>query len=167
MFRPYTRAVSVGNFKRPVAAAADVTPNTIGWSDVYRGSVFAACADPTYDTYDMPAQQITGITTPITLNIDYEIYNDFSSFYVSVSNTSSYGTTTADLDSGTDLGIPYPYTKRTSISVNNNQYLIFRIGPICVFCQGYVTHTITIRNASDGNALLASFTYDAQYSGYC
>lgn len=162
MFLPYTRAASVGSFRRPVAAAAaDVTPNTIGWSDINRGSVYASCYDFP-DIYDTTSQQITGISTPITLNINvYDPNDGVDSFTVSVSNTSSYGSTTANL--GT---IPTSTNVSANVSISNNQYLIFRIThDTCCINDTFLT--ITIKNVSDGNTTLATFYYSAYYFGDC
>lgn len=111
----------------------DVTPNpTPNWPDNYQ---FAANVDT--------SAQITGINTSITLSISW--VGSGANFSVSVNNSNSYaGGTITTLS-----------TSPTTFTVNNNQYVIFRLlsNPFGVF-----TRTGTVTNVSDSNSVLDSFT---------
>ena len=102
MFLPYTRAASVGSFKRPVAAAAaDVTPNAVNWNDV------VSALSATTNTVT-----ITGINTAINLSISY----------------TGYGTGAFSVyKNGTEFDLTGD--NPTTLSVSNNDQVYFFYSP--------------------------------------
>lgn len=103
MFLPYTRAASVGSFKRPVAAAAaDVTPDAVDWNDV------VSALSATTNTVT-----ITGINTAIDLSISYTGHNGAGAFSVYKNDTEF------------DLTGDNP----TTLSVSNNDQVYFFYSP--------------------------------------
>lgn len=109
-------------------SSTDVTPNAISWADV-----FSSCATATSST-----QTITGINTTITFSISY-----------TRSGATSY--TFQYLKNGVATTIT---TSPTNISLSNNDTLAFILNrPVSsIYPIGSVA--ITVRNASDGNALI-------------
>ena len=108
-------------------SAADVTPNAVNWG-------FYGGGDPATSAM----LQITGITVPITLRVNYtqDGVGAYDQRY-SVQSTASFGTGT-------------PVNNNGTLVISNNQYLGFQSRS-----AGDVQATYwTITNVSDGNALI-------------
>jgi hypothetical protein len=105
----------------------DVTPNAVNWVDIYDGP------SPIYTN----TQQITGINTIITLEIQIIDSWDMSYLNVGVNTSNSYGGTITDITNG------------GTFTVNNNEYVTFEMAGN-IF--GNVTFSVT--NNSDANAVL-------------
>ena len=109
-------------------SAGDVTPNAVDWT-FYGGGNPATSA----------MLQITGITVPITLRVNYT--QDIGAYdqRYSVQSTASFGTGT-------------PVNNNDTLVISNNQYLGFQSQ-----CFGGTKATYwTITNVSDGNAHIDS-----------
>lgn len=114
------RSVSAGG-----GGGGDVTPNALNWL-FYTGQ-------PATSTM----LQITGITVPITLRVNYT--NDPGAYNqrYSVQSTNTFGTGT-------------PVNNNDTFTISNNQYLGFQS-----WSMGGGSSTFwTITNVSDGNALI-------------
>lgn len=111
------------------APPADVTPNAVNWTDITDGN------GPETNT-----QTISGINTSITLRIESNyIYNNgpFSIFVNGV-----------EYQMGQTISNDGFYNK----SVNNGDTIYFyRSG-------GSISETVTVKNSSDSNAVLDTFT---------
>jgi hypothetical protein len=107
-------------------SSADVTPNAVNWG-------FYGSTDPAFS--DM--LQITGITVPITLRINYT--QDFGAVdqRYSIQSTASFGVGT-------------PVNDNDTITISNGQYLGFSSRSM----GGFKATFWTITNVSDGNALI-------------
>lgn len=110
-----------------ISGAVDVTPEDVNW----------------LDTFDFPSpiytdtQQIKGIDTAITLEIQIIDSWDMSTLNVGVNTSNSYGGTITDITNG------------GTFTVNNNEYVTFEMtGNIF----GNVQFSVT--NNSDANAVL-------------
>ncbi len=144
MFLPYTRAASVGSFKIPVASAAtDVTPNAVNWGNIsYDGTTW------TYTT-----QQITGINTPIILQISFSATYSFLRYKVNSTNTVPTGSTQPG--SAGYISI----TQGGTFSVSNNQWVAFGTNDAISKSQ---SATVSVINLSDANTVLDTFTTSTQ-----
>lgn len=110
-------------------SAADVTPNAVDWT-YYSGD--------TVSTTTM--LQITGITTSITLRVNFTADAFALNQKYSVQSTASFGTGTAIANNGT-------------FTVSNGQYLGFSSET----SDGFSATYWTITNVSDGNAAIDTF----------
>lgn len=175
MFLPYPRVASVGSFKRPPSGpAADVTPNVMGnngvWCDpVARSNYIEDC------WYFMSNEQITGITTTITLRAEYA--NSTMQLWVrkNYSTDPSYGnynlcdgSVTALFEYGPNVDPNFASLGWTQLNNNatftavNNDWIAFA----CSIKSGIgITEAVQIKNVSDNNTVIASFSiYNV---GYC
>lgn len=106
----------------------DVTPNAVNWDD----------------TYDWPSpiytntQQITGISTSITLEVEIVYADAFYTLEVGVNNSNSYGGTITDVTGG------------GTFTVDNNQYVTFKL------TGGFGLVEFKVINNSDANTTLDS-----------
>jgi hypothetical protein len=115
------RSISAGG-----GGGGDVTPNALNWT-------FYGGGQPATSTM----LQITGITVPITLRVNYT--NDIGAYNqrYSVQSTNTFGTGT-------------PVNNNDTFTISNNQYLGFQS-----WSMGGAKATYwTITNVSDGNALI-------------
>ena len=119
--------------------AADNTPAAVNWTTV-RGYGLK----PQLFVYS--AQQITGISTSITLQV---VFSNVA--YVSLRyKIQSTGTVPASSSPPSENGYSTA-SHNATITVSNNQYLVFAV-------QGSGTTTVTVNNTSDSNATLDTFT---------
>lgn len=108
------------------APAGDVTPNAVNWGFYGGGSPSTSAM-----------LQITGITVPITLRVNYT--QDIGAYdqRYSVQSTASFGTGT-------------PVNNNDTLVISNGQYLGFQSQSF----GGAKSTFWTITNVSDGNALI-------------
>ena len=119
---------------RPRVAAgggADVTPNAVDWNDVSGGYGFLLYTNTV---------TVTGISTAINLTISWS-GNEIGSFGISIN-----GGSLIDLEA--EGGSPRTF------SISNNDTIRFGASIIA----GIKVITVTVTNASDGNAVLDTFT---------
>jgi hypothetical protein len=119
----------------------DVTPNAVNWSNC--GEVAAK----KLVNYTYSAQQITGISTSITLQVVFS-NTAFTYLQYKIQSTSTVPSlSTAPAAAGYTAA-----SHNATITVSNNEYL--------VFCAGGSagTTTVTVNNTSDSNATLDTFT---------
>ena len=128
MIIPSSSFASVSFIKKSSAAApaGDVTPNAVDWT-FYGGGNPATSA----------MLQITGITVPITLRVNYT--QDIGAYdqRYSVQSTASFGVGT-------------PVNDNDTLVISNGQYLGFQSQSM----GGTKATYWTITNVSDGNALI-------------
>ena len=126
MIIPSQHASRVARTAAGGGGGGDVTPNAVNWG-FYGGGNPATSA----------MLQITGITVPITLRVNYtEDIGAYDRRY-SVQSTASFGTGT-------------PVNNNDTLVVSNNQYLGFQSKSM----GGAKATYWTITNVSDGNALI-------------
>ena len=126
---------------------SDVTPAAVNWANC--GLIV------NNTTYVYSAQQITGIDTTITLQISTS--SSFNRLVYKVQSTS-----TVPASSSPPSSNGYTQISDTgTLTVSNNQWLVF-----CCRTNATVTTTVTVRNTSDGNAVLDTFTAQARSSGF-
>ena len=120
-------------------SAADNTPAAVNWTNVR-----AYGLKP--QNYIYSAQQITGVSTSITLRV---VFSDVS--YVSLRYKIQRTGTVPALNSMPSSNGYSTALHDATITVSNNQYLVFGV-------QGSGTTTVTVNNTSDSNATLDTFT---------
>ena len=127
--------------KKATGGASDVTPNAVNWSNIeYNGTEgYLQCTE----------KQITGINTSITLNLDYA--GTVAYMYGGVFSSQQ-------LLEGSPIFDPYTYGLNDigsggSITVSNNQWVVF-----CAFASSNGAETISVKNQSDGSAVIDTFT---------
>jgi len=123
---------------------SDVTPDAVDWMDI----------DNTIPR--VSSGQITGIDTDITLDISIALADsNLYSFYYWVTTNSS---ATENEISANGTQVPFN-TLSASFTVSNNEYVHFHVGP-----EGPKTSagTVTISNASDGDAVLDTFDWSVR-----
>lgn len=123
---------------------SDVTPNAVNWAGVYYNGFSGEwmCSE----------RQITGINTTITLQMDS---GGVDGCYVFVSSTAGAivtGDDTTSSDPGF-LGMTL-LNHNDTFTVSNNQYVTFTAS------SNNFTIVVTIKNQSDGNAVLDTFDSD-------
>ena len=124
-------------------SAADVTPNAVNWGNV--------SYDNDIGEYVYANQQITGISTTITLKV--EIVNGAgASLYYYVSNFADDphpggGAITSPSGFGMNL-----IAHNGTFTVSNNQYVTFGVQTGC-----NQDPVVTVKNQSDSNATLDTF----------
>jgi len=119
-------------------SAVDNTPNAVNW-----GNVAATALKKGGTSYTYSAQQITGISTSITLRV---VFSDITQdVWYKIQSTSTVPS------AGTAPQQEYysSASHNSTITVSNNEYLVFGPGG---------TSTITVNNTSDGNTTLDTFT---------
>ena len=122
--------------------AADNTPAAVNWADTT-----AFSAKKTWN-YTYTAQQITGISTSITLQTEFS-NNGYLYLYYKVQSTNTVPANTSAPTSNGYTNISHNGT----ITVSNNQYVVFST------TGGDNTNSvITVNNTSDSNATLDTFT---------
>ena len=120
-------------------SAVDNTPAAVNWTNVSQ-------AGRKPFTYTYSAQQITGISTSITLRVVFSDVNYVSLRY----KIQSTGTVPASNSMPSSNGYSTALHNAT-ITVSNNEYLVFAV-------QGSGITTVTVNNTSDSNATLDTFT---------
>ena len=139
MLQGLTKSICI-NAKKTSVGGADNTPAAVNWTTV-RGYG----AKP--QTFIYSAQQITGISTSITLQVVLA-NTAYTSLRYKIQSTSTVPSSTASLPSSNGYTVAL---HNATITVSNNQYLVF-------VCQGAGTTTVTVNNTSDSNATLDTFT---------
>jgi len=141
----------------PSGVSSDVTPNpTPDWSNVvYFESL---------DDGPMGVQQIQGINTTITLNVSWTTsLGGEGRIYYKVVNTTSYTNGQIFNHGSLDFGTFTQLTNSagSTFSVSNNQYVLF----VCyINTPGSIGNgTVTVKNQSDGNVVLDTFTWRVQF----
>lgn len=123
--------------------SADNTPAAVNWSDTT-----ASSSKGRFWTYTYTAQQITGISTSITLQTEFS-NTGYLYLYYKVQSTNTVPANTSAPTSNSYTNIQHNGT----ITVSNNEWV--------VFCGtnggGGVSTTVTVKNTSDGNATLDTF----------
>ena len=147
MIIPSSSFASVSFIKKSSAAAGgDVTPNAVNWSDVSYNNDFGE--------YVYANQQITGISTTITLQV--QIANgSAATLYYYVSNFAD----DPHPDGGSILSPTYygmnSIANNGTFTVSNNQYVTFGVETGCT-----QTPVVTVKNQSDSNATLDTFAIE-------
>ena len=118
-------------------SAVDNTPAAVNW-----GNVSAIATKKFGTTYTYSAQQITGISTSITLRVVFT--NIAELIWYKIQNTGT-------LPTGSPGNNNYNYAAHNStITVSNNEYLVFGTNG--------GSFTVTVNNTSDSDATLDTFT---------
>ena len=127
--------------KKASGGGADNTPAAVNWSNCGEVSVKKRT------TYVYSAQQITGISTSITLQVEFS-NTGFTYLSYKIQSTS----TVPGSNDPPPLGGYSNAAHNATITVSNNEYLVF-----CA--SGSVgSTTVTVKNTSDSNATLDTFT---------
>ena len=130
--------------KKASGGGSDNTPNAVNWPNTQ-----VTFSKSQYQYY-YQVQQISGITTSITLQIELSDVA-FVELYYKVQSTSTVPALTSPPLSNSYLNILHNGT----ITISNNQFLVFV--PIRS-AVGTPTTTVTVKNTSDSNATLDTFT---------
>ena len=138
MLQGLTKSICI-NAKKTSVGGADNTPAAVNWTTV-RGYGLK----PQLFVYS--AQQITGISTSITLQV---VFSNVA--YVSLRYKIQSTSTTPSPGSSPGSNNYTMAMHNATITVSNNQYLVFAH-------QGGGTTTVTVNNTSDSNATLDTFT---------
>jgi len=130
--------------KKASGGGGDNTPAAVNWSNVSSTRVGKST------TYVYSAQQITGISTSITLKTEFS-NSALVEMYYKVQSTGTVPSSSSDPASNGYTNIRHNDT----LTVSNNQYVVFGVQS----GTGVTTSsTITVKNNSDGNATLDTFT---------
>jgi len=130
--------------KKASGGGGDNTPNAVNWPNT------SVTFTKSQYQYFYQAQQISGISTSITLQIELSDVT-FVELYYKVQSTSTVPALTSPPLSNSYLNILHNGT----ITISNNEYLVFV--PIRS-AAGTPTTTVTVKNTSDSNATLDTFT---------
>lgn len=152
------------------AAAGDVTPDAIaGWCNaISKSSYFEDCVDK------FTAERITGIDTTITLKVEYA--NSSMQLWLKKNNTTnpSYSQSNfCDTSSSGNyfFGGNYNYAANGWTQLNNNDTFTavnndwISFGASRKSGTGYASEAVTLKNVSDGNAVIG--TFNAVDEAYC
>jgi hypothetical protein len=125
-----THGVIASSRPRVVVAVGDVTPNAVNWEDASGG-----CNCSTNE------QTITGINTAINLVISWSVSGFVGEFFM--------------YKNATEFDLFNNYSNPATFSISNNDIISFYVsGSAC----SAVENSVTVTNASDGNAVLDTFT---------
>ena len=130
------------------AAHSDATPDAVNWANC--GLIVNVT------TYVYSAQQITGITTPITLQTVLSV-TSFPHLMYKVQSTSTVPASNSAPTANSYINILHNGT----FTVSNNQWLVF-----CAKVGNTLNTIVTVNNTSDGNATLDTFTAQSRSSGF-
>jgi len=122
-----------------VLEAPDYTMDAVDWTDV----------DSSGKSGTTNVQQITGVNRTITLEISWT--GNLGYFYIGVNSSNSYGGTITVLD-----------VSPKEIQVQQDKYVAFRLDSIGL--QDNLTRSVTVKNKSDGNTTVDTFTMDVDGS---
>ena len=125
--------------KKASGGGADNTPAAVNWATV-RGYGTKP------QTFIYSAQQITAISTSITLQVVFSDVNYVSLRYKIQSTSTVPASSSMPSSNGYSTAL-----HNATITVSNNEYLVFGV-------QGSGTTTVTVNNTSDSNATLDTFT---------
>lgn len=129
------------SIRRPKTVAGDVTPNAVNWSQLTGGG-----------TANSNSQTITGIDTSINLLLEYSDNTVSSSSFLYSKNGGA--------DVTIDSSVPNTTTSANINGIVNNDAIVFRYSSTAEDPPGS-TISVTVKNASDGNAVLDTFTLNA------
>ena len=130
--------------KKASGGGGDNTPNAVNWPNT------SVTFTKSQYQYFYQAQQISGISTSITLQIELSDVT-FVELYYKVQSTGTVPALTSPPLSNSYLNILHNGT----ITISNNEFLVFV--PIRS-AAGTPTTTVTVKNTSDSNATLDTFT---------
>lgn len=165
----------ISTFRNVSAGGGDVIPNSVNWADISGSSVSFSC-----DHYsgNNPVQ-ITGIDTQITLRLDLYIQNQnvnaippyswgiyykksSSSFSKPPDGCTPYGFDGDHITYGYTFINTYSNSNPGTITVDPGDYLAFVYSG-----EAQEGHNLYIRNVSNSNATLDSFSITVPTSGGC
>ena len=129
------------NAKKASGGGADNTPAAVNWSNC--GEVFSKKTT----TWVYSAQQITGISTSITLRVVFS-NTGFSFLQYKIQSTS----TVPSLSTSPGSAGYSAAAHNATITISNNEYLVFSAS------GGAGSTTVTVNNTSDSNTTLDTFT---------
>lgn len=166
MIPSFKPGIMSSNRIRAAGGGADVTPNALSLSNFNAGQNRAYCGEGLTPFYINPIGpgspiQISGISTTITLRVGVTESTDIAQeFQICTSNTTSWNAATQISQGNTS------YTQKTSdITIDNNQYLLMR-WLVCASGPSNISSvTINIKNMSDGQVSLGTFTASVEYFG--
>jgi hypothetical protein len=132
---------AIASYPQPVVAT-DFTPNAVNWTNIRINS--------NESNKISIGQQITGISS--TINLFLNVANSQVSLVeYGINSTNTTPSTFTTIGSGS------PFTGDTSeFSISNNDWVFFRFTKVAGSPTN--TATITVKNASDGNGVLDTFT---------
>lgn len=135
---------AVASYPQPVVVAADFTPAAVNWTNVRINS--------NESIKTSIGQQITGISSTINIFLNV-VDSQISLVEYGINSTNSTPSTFTTIGSGSGS----PFSGDTSqFTVSNNDWLFFRFTKVAGSPTN--TATITVKNASDGNVVLDTFT---------
>ena len=123
--------------------SADNTPAAVNW-----GNVQVVTVKKVGDSYTYSAQQITGISTSITLKTEFSNTN-YLYLYYKIQSTNTVPNSIYNPP-------PQGYTNilhNGTITVSNNEWVVFSVDSGTISSS-----TITVKNTSDSNTTLDTFT---------
>ena len=124
----------------------DVTPNAVNWAD----ALTTRRKSPPSLIYQYVNQQITGIDTSITLKVELSS-TGYPYLYYKIDNSTPTYPSSQNPTTNSFTNIVHNGT----ITVTNNQYISFcNVGS----STGNQSTTVTVKNTSDSNATLDTFT---------
>lgn len=131
------------------SVSADITPNSVNWSDI----TFDPTTNPSI-TRQYTTQQITGINTPIELSISSSSAEVSTLWYrVSPVAPPTFSSSLILFDNNAEGFVRW--VPGVNITVGNGSYITFTAnGP----SLGLSTTVFEVRNVSDNNTILDSFT---------
>jgi len=130
--------------KKASGGGGDNTPNAVNWPNT------SVTFTKSQYQYFYQAQQISGISTSITLKTEFS-NSALVEMYYKVQSTGTVPSSSSDPASNGYTNIRHNDT----LTVSNNQYVVFGVQS----GTGVTTSsTITVKNNSDGNATLDTFT---------
>ena len=134
---------------RGARKAGGVTPNAVNWANV--GQIV------NNSNYVYSAQQITGITITITLQMTCSSVFDRLVYKVQSTSTVPSGKSAPTSNGYTNIA------DSGTLTVSNNQWLVF-----CARTSvgSSPSTTVTVINTSDGNTTLDTFTAQSRSSGF-
>ena len=126
-------------------SAVDNTPAAVNWANIT-----TSCGiKPVGYRYAYSAQQITGVDTSITLQTVFAT-TSYTNLYYKVQSTNTVPANTSAPTSNGYTNISHNGT----ITVSNSEYVVFST----TGSAGVPSSVITVKNTSDGNVTLDTFT---------
>lgn len=122
-----------------ISVAVDNTVDSVNWTNV----------DSLTTVGTTNVQQISGISGSVDLEVSWT--GSLGYFYISVNDLNGYGGTVTLLS-----------TSPTVINVTNNKYVSFKLESVGL--QNNLNRSVTVKNASDSNLTLDTFTIDVDGS---
>jgi hypothetical protein len=146
---------NVGGIAGWAGGGGDVTPDAVNWANIayYEGG----------DDGPAGIQQIKNISTSITLKVSWT--GSPVKMYYRINSTAPTWTNGGIFQhGGADNSAFVTSTRLTNsagstFTVSNNEYVSF----ICYIDGGYGTGTVTVKNQSDGDIVLDTFTWTVDF----